>query len=106
MGKLLERFSEELEFSCQREFSCYIVKVSENKGSFYVLAKKPRGKILGENLKKLLDKVKHISERIHNKFAEDSNSFGYNYFPYFQLVICYGNYQYHFLVVRKDYQYE
>ena len=96
MGELLERFSEELEFSCQREFSCYIVKVSE----------KPRGKILGENLKKLLDKVKHISERIHNEFAEDSNSFGYNYFPYFQLVICYGNYQYHFLVVRKDYQYE
>ena len=26
-----------------------------------------------------------------------------NYFPYFKLVRCYGNYHYHFLVVRKDY---
>ena len=53
--------------------------VSEVKGSFYALVKKPRGKILGENSKKLFDEVKYISERIYNKFAEKSDSFHYNY---------------------------
>ena len=95
----LDRFFEGLEFSFQHEFPSYIVEVSEVKGYFYVLVRKPRRKILEENLKNLLDKVKHIFEGIYNKFAEDSNSFRYNYFPYFKLVKCYGNYQYHVLVV-------
>ena len=44
---LLDRFFESLESSFRCEFPRYIIKVSENKGSFYVLVKKPRGKILG-----------------------------------------------------------
>ena len=44
----------------------------------------------------------NISERIYHKFADDCKEFRYNYFPYFKLVRCYGNYQYHFLVVSKD----
>lgn len=87
-------------------FSTYIVKIPEVKGSFYVLIKKPRRKILGDNLKNLLDKVKQISEKERNKFAEDYNTFQYNYFRHFKLVKYYGNYQYHFLAIRKDYQYE
>ena len=63
---------------------------------------KPRRKIWGDNLKNLFDEVKFISEQIYKKFAQDSNTFFLNYFPYFRLAGCYGNYQHHFLVVRKD----
>ena len=102
MDELL--FFETLEFSFRREFSHFAIKVSKVKGSFYVLVKKPRGKILGDNLKHLFDEVKYISERIYHKFADDCKEFRYNYFPYFKLVRCYVNYKYHFLVVRKDYE--
>ena len=102
----LDRFFEGLEFSFQHEFPSYTVEVSEVKEYFYVLVRKPTRKILEQNLKNLLDKVKHIFEGIYNKFAEDSKSFCYNYFPYFKLVKCCGNYQYHVLVVSKDYKYK
>ena len=92
MDELLDRFLERLEFSFRHEFSRYIIKVSEVKGSFYVLVKKPRAKILGENLRNLFDDVKYISEKIYNKFADDAKSFPYDYFPYCKLVGCYGNY--------------
>ena len=36
-------------------------------------------------------------------YAEE---FSYGYFPYFKLVKCYGNYHYHFLVVKRDCEYE
>ena len=80
MDELLDRFFERLEFSFQCEFSRYIIKISKVKGSFYVLVKKARGMILGDNLKHLFDNVKYLSEEIYNKFAENSNSFQYNYF--------------------------
>ena len=96
MNKLLHNFFERLEFSFQRELSCYIVKVSQLNGSSYAVARKSRVKILGDSLKNLFHEVKFISERIYNKFTEDSNAFQYNFFPYFKLVRCYGNYQYHF----------
>ena len=99
MNELLDRFFERLEFSFRHEFFRYIIKVSEVRRSFYVLVKKHRGKILGD----LFIDVKYISEKIYNKFADDSKSFRYDYFPYFKLVRCYGNYQYHFLVVKKAY---
>ena len=102
MDELL--FFETLEFSFRREFSHFVIKVSQVRGSFYVLVKKPRGKILGDNLKHLFDEVKYISERIYHKFADDCKEFLYNYFQYFKLVTCYGNFQYHFLVFRKDYE--
>ena len=104
MDELLDRFFDRLEFSFRREFSHFVIKVSQVKGSFYVLVKKPRRKILGDNLKNLFDEVKYISERIYHKFADDCKEFRYNYFPYFKLVRCYGNYQYHFLVVTKNYE--
>lgn len=91
-----------MEFSFQRAFSRYIINVSEVNGFFNVLVKKPRGKILGGQFEKFIWR-KFISERIYKKFAEDCNAFLKNYFPYFKLVRCYGNYHYHFLVVRKDY---
>ena len=64
MDELLDRFFERLEFSFHHEFSRYIIRVSEVKGSFYVLVKKPRGKILDDNLRNLFNDVKYISEKI------------------------------------------
>lgn len=106
MEQLLGRFFEALERRFNQEFPRHIVKVSQVKGSFYVLIKKPRGKILGENLKHLFDDVKYISENKYRKFSNQSNRLRYNFFPYFKLVCCYRNNHYHCLVVRHDYQCE
>lgn len=81
-----------------------IVKISEVRGSFDVLIKKVRGKIIGDNMKRLFEDIKYLSEKIYMQFADLSNSFPY--FPCFKLRRYYGNYQYHFLVIRKDYEYE
>ena len=105
MEDLLDRFYEKLEASFQRKFCCYIVKVSQVKGSLCVLIRKPRGKVLHDDLSYLFKDVKSRSTRIYNKFSGDSSMFRYNFFPYFKLVRCYGSYHYHFLVVRKDYKF-
>ena len=65
MDVLLARFFDSLESSFRCQFLRYIIKVSEVKGSFYVLVKKPRGKILGDNLRNLFDDVKCTSEKIY-----------------------------------------
>ena len=46
MDSVLDRMYEDIEFSLSKEFSQYIVKISQVKKSFYVLVRKPRGKIL------------------------------------------------------------
>ena len=104
MENLLDSFFDKLEQTFKNKSSDYIVQVSEVKGSFYVLIRKPRGKILNENLVDMFDSVKSLSEKIYSEYAELSTAFRYRYFPYVKLIRCYGNYQYHFLVVRKDYQ--
>ena len=104
MEDLLDRFYENIEFSLKRKFSRYIVKVSQVKGSFYVLIRKPREKILNVDSNFMFENVKYISEKICRKFTENSSSFRYKFFPYYKLVRCYGSYQYYFLVIRKDYQ--
>ena len=104
MEDLLDRFFENLELHLQRKFPHYIVKVSQVKGSFYVLLRKPRGKISNNDLKILFKHVKSISNKMYDKFSENSSMFCYNFFAYFKLVRCYGNYHYHFLVIRKDYK--
>ena len=80
MEDLLDRFYEKLEASLQRKFCRYIVEVSQVKGSFYVLIRKPRGKILNDDLNNLFKDVKSISTRIYNKFSGDSSMFRYNFF--------------------------
>ena len=67
MDDLLDRFFEQLESSLSCRFPCYIVKVSQ--GLFFFLAKKPRGKILNEDLKYLCDNVWLISENIYKKIC-------------------------------------
>lgn len=73
MEELLDKFYEKLEFNLQQEFSRYIVKVSQVKGLFYVLIKKPGGKILGKSLKNMIDDVKYISEKVYKKYSDQSN---------------------------------
>ena len=106
MDGLLDRFFEQLVSSLSCRFPRYIVKVSQVKGSFFILVKKPRGKILNGDLKYLCNNALLISESIYKKYVEDSKDFSYGYFPYFKLVKCYGNYHYHFLAVKRDYEYE
>lgn len=101
MEDLLDRFYETLKFSLKRKFNRYIVKVSQVKGSFYVLVRKPRGKILNDELPFMINNVKFISEYIYKNFAEKTSRFRYRLFPYYKLGKQYDSYQYHFLVVRK-----
>ena len=105
MDNLLDRFFKELEFRLKSQFRRYIVKTSELGGSFFVLVKKPRGKILNDDRAFLYENVQRISQNIYKKYAENCTEFSYRYFTYFKLVKCYGNYHYHFLVVKKDYCY-
>ena len=66
MDNLLDRFLEQLEISLTQKFPRYIAKVSQVKGSFCVLIKKPRGKFLNDDLKYLCDKIQYISENMKN----------------------------------------
>ena len=63
MDGLLGRFFETMEFSMKRKFDRYIVKVSKANGSFHVLIRKPRGKILGDDYRFMIENVKHLSEK-------------------------------------------
>ena len=92
MEDLLDRFYEKLESSLKRKYNRYVVKISQVKGSFYVLVRKLRGKILNGKLDILFKDVKNISTKVYNRSAEDSSTFRYNFFPYFKLVRCYGSY--------------
>ena len=60
MENLLDMFFETMEFSMKRKFNMYIVKVSQVKEAFYVLIKKPRGKILGDDLMFMVENLKYI----------------------------------------------
>ena len=75
MEALLDRLSESLESNLQYEFLRYIVKVSQVKESFYVLIKKPRGKILRDNMKQAFKDVKYLSENLYKRFSNQSTTF-------------------------------
>lgn len=77
--------------------------MSEPNSSFFVLVKRHRGKVLGDRRHKLFDTLRNIIEKVYRDFAIKSKEFELKYFPYFKLAKSYGNYQFHFLVVKKDY---
>ena len=105
MDDLLDRFFETMEFSMKRKFDRYIVKVFQVNEYFYVLIRKLRGKILGDDYRFMIENVKYFSEKTYRSFATKSVDFRYKFFPYFKLVTHHNSYHYHFLVVRKDYYY-
>ena len=102
MDALSDRFYEDVDFAVKNKFREYIVKKSELNSSF-VLIKRCRGKILGERQKFLFDNLKEITKNVYKEYALKSKEFERDYFPYFKLVKSYGNYQFHFLVIKKDY---
>ena len=103
MDSLLDSFYEDIERSLRNKFRKYIVKVSQLNGSFFVLIKRPRGKILGKKRKYLHDKLKEITEKIYRKYAFASSKSEQQFFPYLKLVRSCRKYQYHILIVKKDY---
>ena len=65
----------------KKKISIYFVKISQFKGSFYVLIRKPRGKIVGDDYKYMTDNLKHLSEKIYRSFGRESKSFRNKFFP-------------------------
>ena len=80
------------------------MKVPQINGSFYVLIRNSRGKILKTDLVNFFSCVKSVSNKAYDKYSRKSNMFCYKYFPCFKHVKCHGSYHYHFLVIRKNYQ--
>ena len=103
MDALLDKLYEDIEYSVKNRFKGYIIKVSELNSSFFVFVKLCRGKIVGDRQKKLFDDLKTITEDIYKDYALRSKEFEREYFPYFKVAKSYGNYQFHFLVIKKDY---
>ena len=103
MDSLLDRFYEDVDFAVKNKFRENIVKLSELNSSFFVLIKRYREKILGERQKFLFDNLKEITENVYKEYALKSREFERDYFLYFKLAKSYINYQFHFLVIKKDY---
>ena len=103
MDALLDRLYEDIEYSVKNRFKGYIIKVSELNSSFFVLIKRYRAKTLGDRQKKLFDDLKAITEDIYKDYALRSKESEREYFPYFKLVKSYDNYQFYFLVIKKNY---
>ena len=72
MDTMLDRFFEEIERSVKENFKQYYLKVSEMNGSFFVLVKRRRGKILVEKQKFLFDTLQKLTEDIYLKFSNRS----------------------------------
>ena len=66
------------------------------KSSFYALIRRPRGKILNEDLVDMFDSVKNLSEKIYSEYSCISTTFRYRCFPCAKLIRGYRGYQYHF----------
>ena len=45
----------------------------------------------------------YLIENLCKEYALKSKELERDFFPYFKLVKSYGNYQFHFLVIKKDY---
>ena len=72
MDTMLDRFFEEIERSVKENFKQYYLKVSEMNGSFFVLVKRRRGKILVEKQKFLFDTLQKLADDIYLKFLNRS----------------------------------
>ena len=103
MDALLDRLWEDIECTVKKYFKGYYIKVSESNFAFFVLAERGRRKVLGDKQRFLCDMLKIITEDIYREYANRSKHFEREYFPYFKLVKSYGNCNFNFLVIKKDY---
>ena len=102
MKHLLDRISKKLQDHLKCHFPRYIIRVTQQKGYFYVLVTIPRGDN-SNNDGFLFRNIQLISQDIYRKYSVNFYEFKYSYFPYFQLLSCSGNNHnhYNFLVIRK-----
>ena len=68
MENLPEKFFKTMDHKKKKKNPQYIIKVSEMKGLFYVLVRKPGGKILGDECRNLYGYIKNVLERIYNGY--------------------------------------
>ena len=103
MKDLLDRISKELQNHLKRNFPRYIIRVSRQKGYFYVLVTVPRGNISSDDRDFLFRNIQLISQEIYENYSLNFYEFRFNFFPCFQLLSCSGNNhnRYNFLVVKK-----
>ena len=101
MDAMLDRFFEEVERNFKENFKQYRVEVSEMSGSFFVLVKRRRGKILGEQQKLLFDTLKKLTEDTYLKFSNMYSIFEKSYIPYFRLAKSYGIFHFHVFSCKK-----
>lgn len=80
MIDLLDRFHESIEKSLKQKFWMYIVKVSQVKGSFYALIRKPRGKILNEDLKNMINHKKIFRKKFFKSILKTQAASDINFF--------------------------
>ena len=55
----------------------------------------------------MFDQVKDTSGNMYNNYARNNNDITYivlTYFPYCSLIGNYGNYHFHFLMIRSEYR--
>ena len=96
----------DIEFSVSKEFPQYIIKVSQVKKSFHVLVKKLRSKVLVKKQKMLFETIESITKNIYHNYTRDCSNLRYSFLPYFRLVRNFCDYHFHFLVIRRNVQYE
>ena len=58
-----------------------------------MLKKKPRGKVLRDNMKRLFEDIKYLLEKVYMRFSDLLKSFQHRFFTYLKFVRCYDNYQ-------------
>ena len=85
MDNLLDRFYEDLDYEVKRRFHNYYVKVSQLKSSFFILVKRPRGKILGDKRDFLFSNLKIISEEFIMNIVNSLARLKKNIFPILSL---------------------
>ena len=95
----LDSMFEDLETSLTKEFPHYQVKKY-----FYVLIRRRRGNILDEKRKQLFHIAENVSKSIYYNHCRNYKDLTYNFFPCFKFIRNYGNYHFHFLVIRSEYK--
>ena len=65
----------------------------------------PEEKFLTEKRQslKLFEIVENTTKNIYHNYARDCSDLRYSFLPYFKLVRNFGDYHFHFLVIRKEY---
>ena len=101
--QILEEMSNDLLDNIKKHFPEEFYIIESKGGSFYLMIRKKRGKIVSENRKKMFDKIEDICNCIYNDYSQRQDFILRNYFRYFRLLKHYSNYHFHFLILKHRY---